>query len=370
MRLHASLMLNAYSINRLRATSLLLAIVLFCLGVGFALASPYQLLIVGCATTLLIAILAWNRPGIFGYVLIGMLLIPFTWSPTVEGIPTPIIVLVALPGALAGAARLITSGRLRLCVLDYLVAGIFVSALVSESVAFNGVFGPHTLSHREATGLVIPYVAFRLVLAAWPHVLPKLAGAFLLTGAALTMLGIWEEIHGSSPFVGSQLNNPLLLQWERNYPRAGGVRAQATLGHPIALGSLLIIPLVFAFAQRRWTLFSLLALGEALTLSRGPFLAAVGALCIFALFTRRIGRLSVMLAIVIVLVFSIGPVRNSVLNSFQTGTAEQALLTVAAGPGVQFTITGQKGPFVFVLQPGDYARFDGAVNQMTAWAAQ
>lgn len=59
------------------------------------------------------------------------------------------------------------------------------------------------------------------------------------------------------------------------------------------------------------------------------------------------------------------------VGSFQeTGTAEQALLAVAAGPGVQFTITGQKGPFVFVLQPGDYARFDVAVNQMTAWAAQ
>jgi hypothetical protein len=57
-------------------------------------------------------------------------------------------------------------------------------------------------------------------------------------------------------------------------------------------------------------------------------------------------------------------------NFQETGTAEQALLAVAAGPGVQFTITGQKGPFVFVLQPGDYARFDGAVNQMTAWAAQ
>ena len=54
----------------------------------------------------------------------------------------------------------------------------------------------------------------------------------------------------------------------------------------------------------------------------------------------------------------------------ETGTTEPALLTVAAGPGVQFTITGNKGPFTFVLLPGDYARFDAAVKQMAEWAAQ
>ena len=59
------------------------------------------------------------------------------------------------------------------------------------------------------------------------------------------------------------------------------------------------------------------------------------------------------------------------VGTFQeTDTSEQAQLAVAAGPGVQFTITGKKGPFVFVLRPADYARFDGTVNQMTAWVAQ
>jgi hypothetical protein len=52
----------------------------------------------------------------------------------------------------------------------------------------------------------------------------------------------------------------------------------------------------------------------------------------------------------------------------ETGTEEAALLAVAAGPGVQFTITGKKGPFTFVLLPGDYVRFDAAVQKMTAWA--
>ncbi len=54
----------------------------------------------------------------------------------------------------------------------------------------------------------------------------------------------------------------------------------------------------------------------------------------------------------------------------ETDTDERALLTVAAGPGVQFTISGNKGVFTFVLQQGDYAQFDAVVRQMAAWAAQ
>jgi len=54
----------------------------------------------------------------------------------------------------------------------------------------------------------------------------------------------------------------------------------------------------------------------------------------------------------------------------ETGTDELALLNVAAGPGVQFTITGNKGPFTFVLQQGDYAQFGAVVDQMVQWTAQ
>ncbi len=54
----------------------------------------------------------------------------------------------------------------------------------------------------------------------------------------------------------------------------------------------------------------------------------------------------------------------------ETGTTEATLLSVAAGPGVQFTITGVKGPFTFVLMQVDYPRFDAAVKQMTEWTAQ
>ncbi len=63
-------------------------------------------------------------------------------------------------------------------------------------------------------------------------------------------------------------------------------------------------------------------------------------------------------------------------NSFQfvgtykeTNTTYNSLLTVAAGPGVQFTINDQPGTLVFVLSPGDYASFDAAVGTVSATLA-
>lgn len=53
----------------------------------------------------------------------------------------------------------------------------------------------------------------------------------------------------------------------------------------------------------------------------------------------------------------------------ETGTDDATSLSVAAGPGAQFTIEGKKGSFAFVLSPRDYAAFDSTVKQMTVWFA-
>ena len=53
----------------------------------------------------------------------------------------------------------------------------------------------------------------------------------------------------------------------------------------------------------------------------------------------------------------------------ETGNDDAAQLSVAAGPGVQLTITGRKGPFVFVLSPRDYAAFDATVRRTATWLA-
>jgi type 1 fimbria pilin len=51
----------------------------------------------------------------------------------------------------------------------------------------------------------------------------------------------------------------------------------------------------------------------------------------------------------------------------ETGTTDPSLLTVTAGPGVQFTIMESTGTMSFVLQPGEFDRFDQSVRQVTAF---
>lgn len=51
----------------------------------------------------------------------------------------------------------------------------------------------------------------------------------------------------------------------------------------------------------------------------------------------------------------------------EAGTDDARSLSVATGPGVQFTIAGKMGSFTFVLSPRDYAAFDLAVKRMTVW---
>jgi hypothetical protein len=65
-------------------------------------------------------------------------------------------------------------------------------------------------------------------------------------------------------------------------------------------------------------------IGEALTLSRGPYIAVLITLLLYAILTRRVGRLGAMLCIIAALAFFVGPIQNSVTNSFQGGTSEQA----------------------------------------------
>jgi hypothetical protein len=300
----------------------LLVVIGVSVAAGAAEASHYQISVLALAIAAVIAAFACVRPDLFGVALVATLLVPFTWSPTVTNAPAPPMVLFALPASVAAA--FVLRKRLRLCALDYLVGAIFASALLSElATSGQGILGGSTLTRTEFDAMLLPYVAFRLIATAWPVAISKLPDALTLTGAALCLFALWEELRGSTLFAASSFNNPQLTQWEINYPRAGGVRAQATMGHPLALGSFLVIPLVIAFAQRRWRLFGLLAVGEALTLSRGPYIAAIVTLFLWGIVTRRIGRLWILLTVIGVLALFVGPVRNSVTNSFQTGTTEQ-----------------------------------------------
>ena len=324
MRISDAKWMDALTQRRTLLVGLLVVIAVSVMA-GAAEASHYQTDVLALFCVAIIVAVVCVRPDLYVFALAATLLVPYTWSPTFRTAPVPAIMLFALPGGIVGAAALIRCGRLRLCVLDYLVAAIFVSALLSEIfiASGEGILGAHTVSHNEVEVILLPYLAFRLILTAWPGVITKLPEALLITGAGLSLFAIWEELNHANIFTHSSLNNPALAVWEGSYPRAGGVRADATMGHPIALASFLIIPLVFAFGQRRWRLFVLLALGEAFTLSRGPYIAVLIALLLCSILTRRVGRLLVLGTVIGALALFIGPVHNSVTNSFQGGTSEQ-----------------------------------------------
>lgn len=306
------------------ARALLVGAVALSTTLGAGLASNSQHTILALAVMALIAAFALSYPEVFAVVLVGALLMPYTWSPNVLGVPAPFILLLALPGAFAGGWVLIKRGGLRLSVIDYVVVAVFASLSLSEVLAGSGLtLGAHTLARTEINILLFPYVSFRLIIAAWPHLVEKVSTGFMAVGGTLSVMAILEELQHSTLFAVSTLNNPQLTQWARTYDRGGAIRAQATMGHPIALGTFLIIPLLLAFAYRRWHLFTLIALGEAFTLSRGPYLAAIVALMLFGALAKRLGKLWVLVTVIAVAALFVGPVRNSISASFQSGTAEQ-----------------------------------------------
>jgi hypothetical protein len=304
-----------------------LSLVIFaCVLAGAADASRYQTAVFAlCGVAALVAFIC-VRPDLYAIALAAALLVPYTWSPTLLRAPAPAIMLLALPGGFTAIVALALRGRARLCVLDYLVAALFLSALLSEvaTPSSASILSSRTLSHNYVEVILLPYLAFRLILSAWPKAaLSNLPSALMITGAGLSLVAIVEELTHTNLFAHSSLNNPELTVWEQTFLRDSGVRADASMGHPIALGSFLIIPLVLAFGQRRWGLFALLALGEVLTLSRGPYIAVLAALLLCGILTHRVGRLLGLIAVIAALAVLIGPVRNSVTNTFQTGTKEQ-----------------------------------------------
>lgn len=285
------------------------------------LAADHRQLALSLAAISVVATAAVVWPRLFVPGLALLLLVPYTWSPTVNGIPEPVSALVAAAGAVVALPRL---GAFRANRLDYLVAGIVVSAMLSETYRQIGSLGSHTVSRTELNTVLLPYLAFRIVFTAWPKAARCVPNALVTAGCILSAWAIIEELAGRVLISGSSLNNPSLAQWGISYQRGHGLRVEAAMGHPLAFGCFLVIPLVFAFHDRRWRSFALLAIGEALTLSRGPYIAALVALVLCAIVTGRAGRLSLALAAVVALVLFVTPVSNSVTESFQPGTAEQA----------------------------------------------
>jgi hypothetical protein len=270
----------------------------------------------GCA----VAILAAVRPQLFTLLLGAALLFPYTWSPSVWTGAVPPVGLLILPAGLWAMVVLAKRGRLRLNRLDYCVVAIVLSALLSDAATGSGL----RLTQSLAETLLLAYFAYRATFTAWPQMHLRLAETLVWIGAALSLLGVWEELHRSSPFTHSSLTNPALVQWTTPLLRNGALRVETTFGHPVAFGSFLIIPLLIAFAQKRWVMVGLIALGLSLTFSRGPYVAAILALFLLAWATRSVGRLAVLAVALALIAMLVGPVHHAITGSFAPGTEEAA----------------------------------------------
>jgi hypothetical protein len=206
--------------------------------------------------------------------------------------------------------------------LDAAVVALVASAFLSEMVTSHG----HRYSLELVKAVLLPYIAFRIVFAASPSAMRSLPDALIWTGLAASAIAIWEVLAGGNPFLHGPVNEAL-ARWAVNVHRGGVIRAAATFGHPIALGSFLVVPVVIAFAQRRWRVLTFLAVGEILTLSRGPWIAAIVAVLLYACLTRGLHRVWLFAVALLIVGLFVGPVRHVVSASFQSGTVEQANAT-------------------------------------------
>src|SRR5262249_24300743 len=130
---------------------------------------------IAIAVACLSAALAVTRPAWFGAGLVVSLLFPYAWSPSVTGGPTPVVVLIALPGAVARGLALMDRGRLRVNWLDAIVVCLVASAFLSETMAFHG----HRYSLELVKAVLLPYAGFRIVFVACPSAMRKLPEALI-----------------------------------------------------------------------------------------------------------------------------------------------------------------------------------------------
>lgn len=252
------------------------------------------------------------------------------------GVPMLVRFPVGLAAVVLAPAALRRIDRLQLQPLDVAVAAFAVVQLVAFGVTYGVVIGPGT---TLVARLVLPYAVCRC-LGLVEGVRRAAAWAWVALGAGLSLFALRERaVDGNAFFL---LAKPGLqaTQWARQELRFGDVRAEASFGHPIALGLFLALALGLVaglFATRRPASRSgsaviaaagavALALGLTATLSRGPLLVAAGTLVVWGAFTlRRLRPLQVYAAVVLaLLVIVLTPVGSTIARLGEASTGETA----------------------------------------------
>ena len=202
--------------------------------------------------------------------------------------PMTAVALLLLPAA-ALAAR-----HVRVGALD--VAFGLMLLLRAAALLLNAPGGPGAVANLVLS-TALPYVVFRALTL--PERAPTvLAAAVVGTAVPLALLGVFERNGLENPFFTLLPAEYEAAQWARPELRSGGIRAEASFGHPIAFGMYLALAFVLAVAlaltvrrlATRLALFAgcaVLLLGLTATLSRGPLLVAAVGTVAWLLATRR-----------------------------------------------------------------------------------
>jgi hypothetical protein len=301
-----------------RSACLVLLVAAGALAGGWAAAAGYGPLLVLAilAAAMVAALIRW--PAIGAYCVLLSIAIPYTWSRSAGASVIAYPLLMALALACASVPRLNTL-KLRPGMLDWLVLAIVLDVGLSEVLTGLG----YSLLQHEVLNILIPFAGVRLFFTAYPQALKQLPRAFLAVGVLAVAYAVCQEALGADPAGKlAPLYNPVLARWTGVLSRGGELRAPSSFGQPIAFGSFLIVPAVFAFAKRRWVMLAIVLIGIGLTFSRGPYIAVIVSLVLIAVLRGRLTRVGIVLALIVIAASQVGPVSHVISNSFTAGTLE------------------------------------------------
>jgi hypothetical protein len=268
-------------------------------------------------------VISWVRPKFAIGVGLALTALPYAWSPTIFSItvaPALVVTSVWIGVSLLQGGRTFHLHRMDLAVAAFVVAPALSAYIVSY---------PYTQFWYTIGTVAIPYMGARLFLSSDSLDLTDVLPAVLVgVGCAVSLLAFFEVATGNNPAT-SILTNPDLSQWTEQISRAGVVRAQATFGHPIALGAFLLMPIGFAAAwprRRLWWALPILLTALLLTFSRGPWIGLVVMLGVIFLteasINRRYRGIGGLILLVGALAWLVGPVHEVIQASFSPGTVE------------------------------------------------
>jgi hypothetical protein len=299
------------------------------------LLQPRLALLVGIAgvAAAFAAVLA-QRPRVAVAVAVAAVAIVPTYAvpsgvPLLVRFPVGLAAIVLVPAALARA------DQVRVLALDLAVAAYALVQLVAFGVTYGVVIGPGT---TLVARVVLPYAVCRC-LGLVPGVRRAATTAWLAAAVALALFALRERAVTGNAFFRLARPGLQATQWARQELRFGDVRAEASFGHPIALGLFLALAVVLlagiVWTERgrgRGSLVAAagaavaLAIGLVSTLSRGPLLVAGGGLLLWAAFSiRKVRALPVYLALVFVtLVVVLTPVGATVSRLVAASTGDTA----------------------------------------------